>query len=67
MVVQLAPQFAPVHVANVKALARGNYWDGATIYRVQDNYVAQWGLNDSDKPLPGASIAKPPAEYIARD
>src|SRR3954470_16171217 len=63
VVVQLAPEFAPVHVANVRALARGNYWDGATIYRVQDNYVAQWGLNDSDKPWPAGVTAKPPAEY----
>ena len=63
VVVQLAPAFAPVHVANIKALARGNYWDGATVYRVQDNYVAQWGLNESDKPLPAGVTAKPPAEY----
>src|SRR4051812_17567356 len=63
VVVQLAPAFAPVHVANIKALARGNYWDGSTVYRVQDNYVAQWGRNDSDKPFPGGVIAKPPAEY----
>jgi peptidylprolyl isomerase len=62
-VVQLAPAFAPVHVANIKALANGNYWDGATVYRVQDNYVAQWGRNDSDKPFPAGVIAKPPAEY----
>jgi peptidylprolyl isomerase len=63
VVVQLAPDFAPVHVANVKALARGNYWDGATIYRLQDNYVAQWGINESDKPWPAGVTAKPPAEY----
>ena len=63
VVVQLAPEFAPVHVANIQALARGKYWDGATIYRVQDNYVAQWGLNESDKPWPAGVIAKPPAEY----
>jgi peptidylprolyl isomerase len=63
VVVQLAPAFAPVHVANIQALARGKYWDGATIYRVQDNYVAQWGLNDSDKPWPAGVTAKPPAEY----
>jgi peptidylprolyl isomerase len=63
VVVQLAPQFAPIHVANIRALARGNYWDGATIYRVQDNYVAQWGLNESDKPWPSGVTAKPPAEY----
>ncbi len=64
VVVQLAPAFAPVHVANIKALARANYWDGATIYRLQDNYVAQWGLNDSDKPWPAGVVAKPPAEYV---
>jgi len=63
IVVQLAPAFAPVHVANIKALARGKYWDGATVYRVQDNYVAQWGLNESDKPWPAGVTPKPPAEY----
>jgi peptidylprolyl isomerase len=63
VVVQLAPEFAPVHVANIKALARGNYWDGASIYRVQDNYVVQWGLNESDKPWPKGVTPKPPAEY----
>ena len=63
VVVQLAPMFAPVHVANIKALARGSYWDGATIYRVQDNYVAQWGLNDSGKPWPAGVTPKPSAEY----
>jgi peptidylprolyl isomerase len=63
VVIQLAPAFAPVHVANIKALARGKYWDGATVYRVQDNYVAQWGLNESDKPWPAGVTAKPPAEY----
>jgi peptidylprolyl isomerase len=63
IVVQLAPAFAPVHVANIKALARGKYWDGATVYRVQDNYVAQWGLNESDKPWPKGVTPKPPAEY----
>ena len=63
VVVQLAPAFAPVHVANIKALARSGYWNGATVYRVQDNYVAQWGLNESDKPWPEGVTAKPPAEY----
>ncbi len=66
VVIQLAPQFAPVHVANIRALARGNYWDGATIYRVQDNYVVQWGLNESDKPWPQGVDPKPPAEYTRR-
>lgn len=64
VVLQLAPQFAPVHVANIKALARANYWNGASIYRVQDNYVAQWGLNDSGKPWPNGVTPKPPEEYM---
>ena len=63
VVIQLAPAFAPVHVANIKALSRADYWNGAAIYRVQDNYVAQWGLNESDKPWPKGVNAKPPAEY----
>ncbi|MEO6113731.1 MAG: peptidylprolyl isomerase [Sphingomicrobium sp.] len=63
VIIQLAPGFAPVHVANVKALARADHWRDATIYRVQDNYVAQWGNNDSDKPWPAGVNPKPPAEY----
>ena len=63
VVVQLAPAFAPVHVANIRALARGGYWNGATVYRVQDNYVAQWGQNDSKDPWPKGVTPKPPAEY----
>ena len=64
VVIQLAPAFAPVHVANIRALARSGYWNGATVYRVQDNYVAQWGLNESDKPWPAGVNPKPPAEYV---
>jgi peptidylprolyl isomerase len=63
VVVQLASEFAPVHVANIQALARADYWSGAKIYRVQDNYVAQWGNNESEKPLPAGVVKVPPAEY----
>lgn len=63
VVVQLAPAFAPTHVANIRSLARGQWWDGAAVYRVQDNYVVQWGNNESTKPLPPGVVAKPPAEY----
>ena len=63
VVVHLAPVFAPVHVANIRALARAAYWNGASVYRLQDNYVAQWGLNESDKPWPPGVTPKPPAEY----
>lgn len=63
VVIQLAPEFAPVHVANIRALAKGAWWSGSAIYRVQDNYVVQWGNNESTKPLPAGVVAKPPAEY----
>lgn len=63
VVIQLAPDFAPVHVANIRALAKGGWWSGSAIYRVQDNYVVQWGNNESKRPLPGGVVPKPPAEY----
>jgi peptidylprolyl isomerase len=54
VVIALAPTFAPKHVANVKALARNGYFDGLAVMRVQDNYVAQWGDADAQKPVVGA-------------
>jgi peptidylprolyl isomerase len=50
VVIELAPEFAPQHVANIKALAREKYWDGLAIVRVQDNYVVQWADPNGDKP-----------------
>ncbi|HEX8365714.1 MAG TPA: peptidylprolyl isomerase [Allosphingosinicella sp.] len=61
--IELAPDFAPVHVANIRAFARAGWWGQATIYRVQDNYVTQWGNGDSENPMPQGVVATPPAEY----
>jgi len=63
IVIELAPDFVPVHVANVRAFARGGWWNGSSVYRVQDNYVAQWGNNEAKVPYPAGVVAKPPAEY----
>jgi len=63
VVIQLAPQFAPVHVANIRAMARSGYWGKATIYRVVDNWVTQWGLGDGPFPTPAGAVARPPEEY----
>jgi peptidylprolyl isomerase len=63
VVVELAPAFAPVHVANVRAYAKGGWWNNSAVYRVQDNYVAQWGNGDAKVALPAGVVAKPPAEY----
>jgi peptidylprolyl isomerase len=61
--IELNPDFAPVHVANIRRYARAGWWNAATIYRVQDNYVAQWGNGDAEVPLPQGVVARPPAEY----
>ncbi|HEX8571854.1 MAG TPA: peptidylprolyl isomerase [Allosphingosinicella sp.] len=63
VVIELAPGFAPVHVANVRAFARARWWNGASIYRVQDNYVSQWGNGDSKTELPAGVVRRPPHEY----
>src|SRR5262247_3257032 len=43
VIIELAPEFAPLHVANVRTLVRGKYFDGLAIMRSQDNFVVQWG------------------------
>jgi peptidylprolyl isomerase len=50
VVIELAPEFAPLHVENVKALAREHYFDGLAIVRVQDNYVVQWADPNAENP-----------------
>jgi peptidylprolyl isomerase len=52
VIIELAPNFAPLHVRNIKALARAAYFDGLPILRVQDDYVVQWGDPDHRHPLP---------------
>jgi peptidylprolyl isomerase len=54
VIIELAPAFAPNHVANIKAMARGHYFDGAFVVRAQDNYVVQWSQPDEKKPMGGA-------------
>jgi peptidylprolyl isomerase len=48
VIIELLPQFAPNHVANVEALARGKYFDGLSVVRSQDNYVVQWADPDGE-------------------
>jgi len=48
VIIELAADYTPLHTANIQALARANYWDGAAIVRSQDNYVVQWGGDEAD-------------------
>jgi len=66
VVIELAPQFAPAHVANIIALVKGSYFSDSRIVRSQDNYVVQWGdpKADSDAARPfGDAASKVPAEF----
>jgi peptidylprolyl isomerase len=63
VVIQLAPDFAPVHVSNIRTLARSGWWKNSSVYRVQDNFVAQWGHDEKGPPLPTGVAKPPPAEY----
>jgi peptidylprolyl isomerase len=48
VVIELAPDFAPRSVANVRRLTQERYFDGGWIVRAQDNYVVQWA-QEGDK------------------
>src|SRR4029079_5632325 len=52
----------PPPAANFRRFARAGWWNNATIYRVQDNYVAQWGNGDAQEAMPAGVVAQPPAE-----
>lgn len=70
VVIELAPAWAPAHVANIKTLVREHYFDNTSVYRVQDNFVAQWGDPDGDnpkkaKPMRTAKTHLPP-EYTRK-
>ena len=63
VIIELAPGYAPNHAANIRALAREGYYDGAAIVRAQDNYVVQWGRpDDSPRPI-RTGRATLPAEF----
>ncbi len=64
VVIELAPRVAPLHVANIKALARAHYFDGLAVVRVQDNYVVQWNDPDHNRPVP-AGVRPVAPEFTA--
>jgi len=64
VIIELAPEFAPLHAANIRQLVRAGYFDGLAILRAQDNFVVQWGDPDDRKPLGKASAELDP-EFTA--
>lgn len=74
VVIQLMPApFSQGWVHNIRLLARARWYDGISVNRVQDNYVAQWGDPNYDnpeargapKPLPEGLKVMGEADYVA--
>lgn len=69
VVIELAPGFAPAHVANIRMLAHAGYWNGMSINRSQDNFVVQWGdpaEDEKDRKSLGKAKAKLPVEFVRK-
>jgi len=76
VIIQLMPKpFSQGWVENIRTLARGKWYDGISVNRVQDNYVVQWGDPGHDnpegegienKPLPEGLKLMDEADYTAR-
>lgn len=56
VMIELAPGFAPGHVANIATLVRAGYFDGSAIIRVHDNYVVQWADPEREDPARRRSL-----------
>lgn len=73
MVMQLAPDFAPAHVENIRQLVKNGAFNGGAITRVQENYVLQWSVKHPEttpKPLqdaPAQPYERPekPLKFVA--
>jgi len=70
VVIQLVPApFSQGWVGNIRALAKAHWWDGMTVYRVVDNWVAQWGAGEDEegksKPLPEGLRVVSESEYTS--
>lgn len=62
LAIELAPEFAPRHVENIKRLVRAGFFDGLAIVRVQDNYVVQWGDAEAKRPT-GSGVLTLKSEF----
>ncbi|MFM9851404.1 MAG: peptidylprolyl isomerase [Sphingomonadaceae bacterium] len=64
VVIQLIPApFSQGWVGNIRKLAAAHWWDGLSVNRVQDNYVAQWGDVTEKKALPDGLVSVPEGDY----
>lgn len=65
VVIQLMPApFNQGWIGNIRKLAAAHWWDGTSVNRVQDNYVAQWGDATEKKALPEGLATVPEGDYV---
>lgn len=67
VVIQLMPgPFSQPWVENIRTLARAHWWDGLSVYRAVDNWVAQWGGGEGEGFNPPAlpeGVVSPVRDY----
>ena len=63
VIIELAPHFAPNHVANIRALSREGFWTNGAVTRVQDNFVTQWAQAAEPARPPKMGVEKLTAEF----
>ena len=66
VVIQLMPApFSQGWVRNIRKLAAAHWYDGVSVNRVQDNYVAQWGDATEKKGVPAGLENMPESGYVS--
>jgi peptidylprolyl isomerase len=63
VIIEMAPDFSPNHVANVKALSREGFFVNGAVTRVQDNFVTQWAQAADPARPPKVGVEKLNAEF----
>ncbi len=63
VVIKLRPDLAPKHVAQIKALTKAKFYDGAPFHRVIEGFMAQTGDSKNKNGTGGSSLPDIPAEF----
>ncbi|WP_200918788.1 peptidylprolyl isomerase [Sphingomonas sp. Leaf231] len=63
VVIRLAAELSPAHVDNISRLATAGWWNGESVYRVQENWVTQWGDATEKKTLPSGVASSVTPEF----
>jgi peptidylprolyl isomerase len=61
--IKLRPDLAPKHVAQIKALVKSKFYDGAPFHRVIDGFMAQTGDAKNKDGTGGSDLPNIPAEF----